>query len=201
MNPLTRQHQVTAIAAHRTVDQIGMLARDAASGDQHAWTELVNRLDGVLHKVAGSYRLSAADVDDVVQTTWLRAIDHIGQLNAPETIASWLIVIARREAMRILQRGIRETVTDNLLELPGDDVAGPDGVVIRQELEDLLRDAVGRLPERQQQLVISMLQSPTLSYKELSSQLGMPLGAIGPVRGRALVRLRRDRVLQGLAAA
>jgi hypothetical protein len=57
MNPLTRHHQVTAISPHRTVDQIGMLARDAASGDQHAWTELVNRLDGVLHNVAGSYRL------------------------------------------------------------------------------------------------------------------------------------------------
>jgi RNA polymerase sigma factor (sigma-70 family) len=201
MNPLTRQHQVTAISADRTVDQIGILARDAASGDEHAWTELVNRLDGVLHKVAGSYRLSATDVDDVVQTTWLRAIDHIGQLNAPDTIASWLIVIARREAMRILQRGVREIVTDGFLELPADDVATPDGVVIRQELEELLRDAVGRLPERQQQLVISMLQSPTLSYKELSSQLGIPLGAIGPIRGRALVRLRRDRALQGLAAA
>jgi hypothetical protein len=41
-----------------------------------------------------------------------------------------------------------------------------------------------------------MLHSPTSSYKELSSQLGMPVGAIGPVRGRALVRLRHDRELQ-----
>lgn len=180
---------------------IGTLARDAAAGDQHAWAELVDRLDGVLRKVARSYRLSAADVDDVVQTTWLRALEHIGQLHVPETIAGWLIVIARREAMRMLQRGVREIVTDSLIELPEDDVASPDGVVIRHELDELVRDAVGRLPERQQRLVTSMLQSPTSSYKELSSQLDMPLGAIGPIRGRALVRLRRDHVLQGLAAA
>jgi DNA-directed RNA polymerase specialized sigma24 family protein len=77
----------------------------------------------------------------------------------------------------------------------------PDGVVIRQERDKLVRDAVSRLPGRQQQLVTSMLQSPALSYKELSSQLGMPLGAIGPIRGRALVRLSRDRGLRGLAAA
>ena len=104
---------------------IGTLARDAAAGDQHAWAELVDRLDGVLRKVARSYRLSAADVDDVVQTTWLRALEHIGQLHVPETIAGWLIVIARREAMRMLQRGVREIVTDSLIELPEDDVAKP----------------------------------------------------------------------------
>lgn len=180
---------------------IGNLARDAAAGDPHAWTELVHRLDGVLHNVAGCYRLPEADVDDVVQTTWLRALDHIGQLNVPETIASWLIVIARREAMRILQRGVHEILTDDLLERPEDDVASPDGVIIRQERDELVRDAVSRLPARQQRLVTSMLQRPTSTYRELSLQLGMPLGAIGPIRGRALVRLRRDGALQGLAAA
>ena len=48
--------------------------RAAAGGDDHAWTDLVTRLDGILHAVAKRYRLGAADVDDVVQTTWLRAI-------------------------------------------------------------------------------------------------------------------------------
>jgi RNA polymerase sigma factor (sigma-70 family) len=175
---------------------VARLVRGAAAGDRHAWHELVDRHDGLLRAVVRSYRLPAADVDDVVQTTWLRALDRIGQLNDPAAIAGWLVVIARREAMRVLQRGVREVVTDSVPDPAGHDVAGPDGVIIRRELDELIRGAVGRLPGRQQQVVASMLQSPTSSYKELSAQLGMPVGAIGPVRGRALVRLRRDRELQ-----
>jgi len=180
---------------------IAQIARDAAAGDQRAWSELVDLLDGVLHRVAKSYRLSAADVDDVVQTTWLRALDHIGKLNVPEATAGWLIVIARREAMRVLQRGVREVLTDSLPESSEAVAAGADDTVIRQEVTDLVRGAVGRLPGHQQRLIASILHNPTMSYAQRSSQLGMPVGAIGPTRSRALVRLRHDRDLQSLASA
>lgn len=184
----------------RTV-AIAQIARDAAAGDQRAWTELVYRADGVLRTVAKSYRLSAADVDDVVQTTWLRALDNIARLNVHEATIGWLIVIARREAMRLLQRGVREILTDSLPE-PSETIdASPDGTVIRQEVTDLVRGAVSRLPGHQQRLIASILHSPTMSYAQRSSQLGIPVGAIGPTRGRALVRLSRDRELQSLASA
>ena len=63
--------------------ELSCLAREAAAGDESAWNELVRRLDGVLRGVARRYRLAAADVDDVVQTTWLRAVDHVGRLDDP----------------------------------------------------------------------------------------------------------------------
>jgi RNA polymerase sigma factor (sigma-70 family) len=176
---------------------LATLAGDAAAGDGRAWTELVDRLDDVVRGVAKSYRLQAADVDDVAQTTWLRALEHLATLRAREAITAWLIVIARREAMRILQRGAREILTDSILELPAADSASPDVVVIRQELADLVHRAVSRLSDRQERLIVSMLRVPTSSYEQLSSQLGMPVGAIGPTRSRALVRLHHDRELQG----
>jgi RNA polymerase sigma factor (sigma-70 family) len=189
-------------ALHQTGREVAIaqLAHEAAAGDERAWAELVYRLDGVLRRVARSYRLSAADVDDVVQTTWLRALDNIGRLSVHEAIAGWLIVIARREAMRVLQRGVREILTGSHSE-PSEMVdASPDDTVIRQEERNLVLGAVSRLPGRQQQLIASILHSPTMSYAQRSSQLGMPVGAIGPTRSRALVRLRRDRELQRLAS-
>jgi DNA-directed RNA polymerase specialized sigma24 family protein len=91
------------------------LTRAAARGDEAAWTDLVMRLDAVLHVVAGRYRLGA-EVDDVVQTAWLRALEHVDRMHDPSAIAGWLVTTTRREAMRTLQRGVREIVTDDVAQ-------------------------------------------------------------------------------------
>ena len=62
----------------------------------------------MLHSIARGYRLCEADADDVVQITWGRALLHLDRLDDPGAVAGWLAVTARREAMRTLQRGVRE---------------------------------------------------------------------------------------------
>jgi RNA polymerase sigma factor (sigma-70 family) len=172
--------------------ELSCLARDAAGGDEFAWTELVRRLDGVLRGVARRYRLAAADVDDVVQTTWLRAVDHVGRLNDPGAIAGWLIVTARREAMRTLQRGVREVLTDDTSAIDDPDPSGPDELAIARERRAAVHGAVERLSGRQRVLLTSMLSTPAPTYEQLSTRLEMPVGSIGPTRDRALARLRDD---------
>jgi RNA polymerase sigma factor (sigma-70 family) len=182
-------------------DDLSSLAREAAAGDTHAWADLVRRLDGVLHTVARRYRLSAADVEDVVQTTWLRALSHLGRLNDPGAIAAWLIVTARREAMRTLQRTTREVLTDDVRAIEDLDPACPETSAIERERSAAVHGAVERLPSRQRRLLSSMLTSPAPSYEQISTRLDMPVGSIGPTRDRALARLREDRdLLRALAA-
>jgi RNA polymerase sigma factor (sigma-70 family) len=168
------------------------IACRAAEGDGRAWDELVRHMDGVLRRVARRYRLGPADVDDVVQTTWLRAIEHVGRLNEPAAIAGWLVVTTRREAMRTLQRGVREILVDDTGAFDHVDPASPDVVAIQRERRKALRGAVRRLSGRQRRLVTSMLASPAPSYERLSSLLDMPVGSIGPTRERALAQLRQD---------
>jgi RNA polymerase sigma factor (sigma-70 family) len=172
--------------------ELACLARDAAGGDEFAWTELVRRLDSVLRGVARRYRLAAADVDDVVQTTWLRAVDHVGRLNDPGAIAGWLIVTTRREAMRTLQRGVREVLTEDTSDIDDPDPAGPDMLAIERERRRALHGAVDRLSGRQRVLLSSMLATPAPTYEQLSARLEIPVGSIGPTRDRALARLRDD---------
>lgn len=171
------------------------LSRAAATGDEQAWTDLVHRLDGMLHTVARRYRLGAADVDDVVQTTWLRALDHVERLNDPGAIAGWLVTTTRREAMRTLQRAVREILTDTAA-IDEPDVAGPETAAIARERRVALRGAVRRLPGRQRELVASLLCSPSATYEHVAVQLAMPMGSIGPTRDRALARLREDPELE-----
>ena len=59
------------------------LTREAASGCEHAWRDLVTRFDPMLRGIVRGYRLDDADVEDVVQTTWIRAYRNLDRLNEP----------------------------------------------------------------------------------------------------------------------
>jgi DNA-directed RNA polymerase specialized sigma24 family protein len=48
------------------------------------------------------------------------------------------------------------------------------------------------LPPSCQQLLVLLLHDPPLPYPQISAKLGIPVGSIGPSRGRCLDRLRRD---------
>jgi RNA polymerase sigma factor (sigma-70 family) len=80
------------------------LVAAAAAGDQQAWDALVDRYASLLWSVARSYRLSAPDAADVVQTTWLRLVEHLGQIADPDRLPGWLATSARRECLRVLRR-------------------------------------------------------------------------------------------------
>ena len=60
------------------------------------------------------------------------------------------------------------------------------------ERDAVLRAAFGRLPLRDQRLLSLLMADPPVSYAEISARLGIPVGSIGPSRGRCLDRLRQD---------
>jgi len=62
-------------------DASGLLA-GAAGGDAASWNALVERFSGLLWSIARSYRLSDADAADVLQTTWLRLLEHLERIGA-----------------------------------------------------------------------------------------------------------------------
>src|SRR5215212_2094637 len=84
------------------------LTLEAAAGCEDAWRDLVARFEPMLRGIVRGYRLDAADVEDVLQTTWIRAYRSLDRLNEPAAVGGWLAVTARREALRTLQRGVRE---------------------------------------------------------------------------------------------
>jgi RNA polymerase sigma factor (sigma-70 family) len=181
-------------------DDFKQLTRAAADGDEQAWTDLVTRLDAALHAVAGRYRLGA-EADDVVQTAWLRALDHVDRMNDPGALAGWLVTTTRREAMRTLQRGVRELATSDVTAAQECEAATPEAVAIERERRAAVHGAVARLPRRQRRLMATMLTMRAPSYQSIAQQTGMPLGSIGPTRDRAIARLRKDpQLVEALAS-
>jgi RNA polymerase sigma factor (sigma-70 family) len=177
------------------------LTREAAAGCEDAWRDLIGRFDPMLRGIVRGYRLDVADVEDVVQTTWIRAYRNLDRLNEPGAVGAWLAITARREALRTLQRGVRELPSAE--PQPADEAGGeaPDEIAVRRERRSAVRAAVRRLPNRQRTLLSEMLNRPCASYEEIAAALEMPVGSIGPTRDRALTRLRTDAALAGAIGA
>ena len=171
------------------------LVRAAQSTDPLAWETLVTHFTPMLRAVARDYRLSAADVDDVVQATWVAAFTHIAQVREPEAFGGWLAVTARRHALRTIKSRQREIAVDEPRHPDEGEHPSFESALVQKEEHTAVHAAVDRLPDRQRSVITALFNGSSTSYQALSTKLRMPPGSIGPTRDRALARLRRDRRL------
>src|SRR4051812_6389043 len=150
--------------------------RAATAGDGGAWSALIERFAARVRGVARAHRLGAHDVEDVVQTTWLRLFEHIGTVREPRALGAWLETTGRRESLRILRARQREFPTDREHVLdrpvpPVDDqrlVVAERGAVLA-ERRAALAMALERLPGRQRALVSMLFADSAPSYEAISS--------------------------------
>ena len=162
----------------------------AATGDQSAWSAIVHRFSGRIARVARGYGLNAYQADDVAQETWLRLYRGLGGVRDPQALGAWVDTTARRESLRVLKRRGREDLTDADLGTDAAASADPEAELLA-ERRAALAHALATLPERQRRLMESLLAETEPSYADVSEQLGLPIGSIGPTRGRCVQRLRR----------
>jgi DNA-directed RNA polymerase specialized sigma24 family protein len=74
----------------------------------------------------------------------------------------------------------------------------PMAVLQRQEDSLFLRKGLNELPTEQRDLLILLMADPPLTYKQISQQLGRPIGSIGPTRARILERLRNTNAVRAM---
>jgi len=178
-------------------EQVGKLIPIAAAGDEMSWQRLVQCFHGMLHSIARSYRLCDADIADVVQTTWLKLVEHLDGLHDPERVGPWLATTARRECLAVRARAGRQIAYgDDCPECEGSEPR-PGDEMLRAERDRLLWSGFARLRRTDQTLLRLLVAEERPGYEEISSSLGMPIGSIGPTRARALDRLRRELARDG----
>lgn len=168
------------------------LVERAAHGDARAWEELVHAYVGLVWAIARNHHLGSEDAADVVQVTWLRLVEHVDRLEDPERVGAWLATTARHEALRLLRRSKRELTVPDLPELAAaaSQELLPDADEPGEELLQHISSAFQALPARSRALMRLLLLEPAPSYAEIASALDMPVGSIGPTRGRCLKALR-----------
>jgi RNA polymerase sigma factor (sigma-70 family) len=171
---------------------IALLVQHAAGGDVRAWERLVDQFSKLIWSITAEYRLVESDAADVAQTTWLRLLEHIDRIQYPDRVGSWLAATARNECLRSLAARKRVVLghdTGEMEEVHAHS-AEVDERLLAAERDQTVRDAMSLLPKRWQRLLEMLMADPPVPYTEISDQLGLPIGSIGPTRGRCLARLR-----------
>jgi RNA polymerase sigma factor (sigma-70 family) len=177
------------------------LVSRAREGDQDAWNALVERYLPLVCGLVRRHRLSEADGDDVCQTVWLRLVEHLDDLREPAALPGWIATTTRNECLRLIAARNRMTPVDpqESRTLVGvvEDAAGSD--LVAAEERQALREALAELPDGRRDLLLMLLTDPPIPYADISEQLGIPVGSIGPTRARALEQLRNTRAFRALA--
>lgn len=165
------------------------LLRGLAAGDPETWRTTVRRYENLLRSTARGILRNDADVDEAVQRTWVILLRNAERIQDADRLAGWLATTARREALALLRGQQRETpsseVADQVPAVETDLAAA----LMDEELHAALLRAVDTLPDTQRRIVRALLREPA-SYDELSAELGIPRGSLGPLRGRAVRALR-----------
>jgi RNA polymerase sigma factor (sigma-70 family) len=175
----------------------------AKYGDKQAWDALVERYTPLIWSICRRYRLGNADAEDVNQTIWLMLVDKLSALREPAALPGWLATTTQRECGRVLRAARRTQPGGQVLE---DNV--PDGQAVMAEEELLkaerhaaLREAFTCLPASCQRLLAMLTQEPPVPYSQISAELGIPVGSIGPTRSRCLSKLRSHPAIAALIEA
>lgn len=151
--------------------------------------ELVHLVTPILWHCARGQGLNETTAADVVQTAWLRLVERAATITDPQAVLGWLLSTTRREAWRVAadQRRTGHEFGERTATTAPD----PAALAGLDEQAHVLWAHVSTLSERCRALLRVIAHADRPDYARLSDALGMPLGSIGPTRGRCLAKLRQ----------
>jgi RNA polymerase sigma factor (sigma-70 family) len=168
------------------------------SGQPGGIDELVRTMTPVLWNVVRAYGLAQDLAQDVIQSTWLILVRRSDTIADPRAVAAWLTTTARREAWRVASRGARSIpVSDDDLEIVLEDAPSAEDTVMADDGDSRLWACVRTLSDRCQRLLRIVAFDERPDYAKLAQDLAMPVGSIGPTRGRCLGKLKDALLAKG----
>jgi RNA polymerase sigma factor (sigma-70 family) len=161
------------------------------AGDPAGLDDLVAQMTPVLWHVVRAYGLSEQQTEDVVQTAWLALVRRRASILDSTAVGGWLTTTARREAWKVAKGGGRDRpVEDEELAVHLPHQRSAESQVVERDRRERLWAVVDSLPDRCRRLLRVVAFENRPDYAGLAVELGMPVGSIGPTRGRCLAKLR-----------
>jgi RNA polymerase sigma factor (sigma-70 family) len=169
--------------------------------DAKAWETLILRYQRLIYSIPAKQGFSSVDAADVFQSVCLILLKKLPTLRKQEKLFSWLMTTTTRECWRVAAQWRREGTVetrdpndpfDKLSEVASQEpLAEEQRIVLEQQ--QILREAIERLPERCRQLIsLLFYQTDELSYAEIAARLKIPVSSMGANRARCLQKLKKD---------
>jgi RNA polymerase sigma factor (sigma-70 family) len=172
----------------------GELLNACTQGQAWAWETLVERHKRLVWSVSLKCGLCQEDAADVFQSVFAALFEYKDTIRDGNGLAKWLITTTRRESWAVSKKRTHEPfVQDMGIEygLSTDPDANPASSLYASVEREILKQGLGYLGERCRMLLwLLYFDEREPSYEEISSELDMPIGSIGPTRARCLQKLR-----------
>lgn len=179
-------------------DELPLVER-ARAGDAAAFSELVQRYERKIYRLAKHITQNDEDAEDVLQESFLKAYSHLDSFHGDSKFYTWLVRIAVNEAlMKLRKRKSDKTVSLDEPQDTGEDLVAreiavweddPEKKYSREELADILSKAVDSLkPSFRTVFVLRDIEE--LSTEDTAETLGISIPAVKSRLLRARLQLR-----------
>jgi RNA polymerase sigma-70 factor (ECF subfamily) len=175
---------VRSITATLDNDESGEVARPLGQAEMPApaWVATLHDYGPLLLAAARAIARDQAEAEDLVQTTYERALRAAPTIREPAAIRAWLLTVQTREALRVVRRLRRTLRLDvSIHELPS---VGPDA---SGSLE--VDEALGRL-SRPIRAAVVLHHMVGLSVRETAEAMGVTENTAKARLRTGLARLR-----------
>jgi RNA polymerase sigma-70 factor, ECF subfamily len=179
-----------------TTEQV--LLERCKAGDDAAFTELIKQSSPTARRAVRTIARNPADVDDVMQETFVKAFQALRSFDQRSKFSTWLTRIAINNALMLLRRqkvkkeisldadGEEREATSFLL---ADNTLDPEQALIRDQSIQIIREAVHALPRTLREYA-ERCCIQDMSNQEASSSLRITEGTGKSRHFRARQRLR-----------
>ena len=200
---LSKKGMAEVSAYHGTVsgehnDELALVER-ARAGDPAAFSDLVQRYERKVYRLAKHITQNDEDAEDVLQESFMKAYTHLDSFQGDSKFYTWLVRIAVNEAlMKLRKRKSDRTVSLDEPQDTGEDLMvreiavwedDPEKKYSRDELADILSQAVDSLkPSFRTVFVLRDIEE--LSTEDTAEALGISIPAVKSRLLRARLQLR-----------
>ena len=176
------------------------LAERCLSGDENAWGMLVERYHRRVWSVAYQFTARADEADEVTQDIFLHLLSALKSFDPNGSLNAWIQRVARNYAIDQYRRRRRERSmvqggddAEDAIRIARDPKKGgdPHDRLEKKDLSKWLREAIERLPDELGQAV-SMRDLQEMSYDDMATTLGIPLGTVKSRINRGRLELAKQ---------
>ena len=187
------------------VSEIELLKR-CLKGNSRAFEVIVAKYQELICAITFSGTTNIQQSEELAHQTFINAWKNLSQLENPAKFRAWLCTIARNNIRDFLNKNKRDIIAgakpmENINDTTADE-AGPLESAIKKEHEELVSDAIRRIPEQYREpLVLYYRQQQSVKQVALSLDLSQDVVRQRLHRGRKMIKEKLSSIVEQTLSA